>query len=197
LTCVLPRVVLTSFDATKAVVMMVTATGANLDAERTSLLQRLEEQRDFLRVTLKGLDDEQAARRTTVSELTLGGLLKHVTGTERDWIAFIQDGPSEKVVDYDDPAVWQEHADSFRLVEGETLASALEDYERAARETERVVTALPNLEVSHPLPPAPWFAEGASWSARDVLLHILRETAQHSGHADIIREALDGQRTMG
>jgi hypothetical protein len=53
--------------------------------------------------------------------------------------------------------------------------------------------------VSHPLPEAPWFSPGTSWSARTVLLllHILAETAQHASQADIIREALDGAKTMG
>ncbi|MEE2043929.1 DinB family protein [Nocardiopsis sp. NPDC006198] len=177
--------------------MMATTTEKVLDAERASLLRALGEQRDFLRFTLRGLDDEQAARRTTVSELTLGGLLKHVVSTERSWADFIRNGPAPTEVDYDDPSTWQEHADSFRLLDGETLAGVLEDYELAAGETERLVAELPDLEVSHPLPSAPWFPEGGSWTARDVLLHILRETAQHCGHADIVREGLDGQKTMG
>ena len=177
--------------------MMVTATSTSTNIESASLLRSLAEQRGFLRVTLAGLDDEQASRRTTVSELTLGGLVKHVTQTERNWVAFIREGTPATTADYEDPSTWKEHADSFRLLDGETLAGALEDYERAAEETERAVADLPDLEVSHLLPAAPWFPEGASWSARDVLLHILRETAQHCGHADIIRESLDGRRTMG
>ena len=47
------------------------------------------------------------------------------------------------------------------------------------------------------LPEAPWFTPGESWSARRVLLHIIAETAQHAGHADIIRESLDGAKSMG
>ncbi|MBV9583186.1 MAG: DUF664 domain-containing protein, partial [Chloroflexi bacterium] len=46
-------------------------------------------------------------------------------------------------------------------------------------------------------PEAPWFERGARWSARRVLLHLIAETSQHAGHADIIREALDGAKTMG
>jgi hypothetical protein len=83
------------------------------------------------------------------------------------------------------------------MQEGETLAGLLKEYEEAARETEKVVANLPDLEVSHPLPEAPWFEPGASWTARQVLLHVLAETSQHSGHADIIRESLDGAKTMG
>lgn len=56
---------------------------------------------------------------------------------------------------------------------------------------------LPDLDMSQPLPEAPWFEAGARWSARRVLPHVLAETAQHAGHADIIRESLDGAKTMG
>ena len=47
------------------------------------------------------------------------------------------------------------------------------------------------------LPEAPWFEQGASWSARRVLAHLIAETAKHAGHADIIRESIDGPKTMG
>ena len=56
---------------------------------------------------------------------------------------------------------------------------------------------LPDLDATQPLPQAPWFEPGARWSARRVLLHIIAETAQHAGHADILRESLDGAKTMG
>ncbi len=54
-----------------------------------------------------------------------------------------------------------------------------------------------DLDVAHPLPKAPWFEPGATWSVRRVILHILAETSQHAGHADILRESIDGQKTMG
>ena len=53
------------------------------------------------------------------------------------------------------------------------------------------------LDAAQPLPEAPWFEPGARWSARRVLLHVIAETAQHAGHADIMRESLDGAKTMG
>jgi hypothetical protein len=53
------------------------------------------------------------------------------------------------------------------------------------------------LDATQPLPEAPWFPPGASWTARRVALHILAELAQHSGHADIIRESIDGAMSMG
>ena len=73
----------------------------------------------------------------------------------------------------------------------------LAEYERVAARTDALVESLPDLGAAHPLPPAPWFAPGATRSARRVFMHIVAETAQHSGHADIIRETIDGQKTMG
>jgi hypothetical protein len=63
--------------------------------------------------------------------------------------------------------------------------------------TDNLEATLPDLDVSHPLPPAPWFPPGARRSARRVFLHLIAETAQHAGHADILRETIDGQKTMG
>ncbi len=70
-------------------------------------------------------------------------------------------------------------------------------YDEVAAETDELVRTLPDLDAAQPLPEAPWFERGASWSARRVLLHIIAETAQHAGHADILREAIDGAKTMG
>ena len=163
--------------------------------ERADLLASLAKQRHFLRFTTKGLSDEQAARRTTVSELCLGGLIKHVALTERQWTRFIVEGPSVMAFDPADAAgTW---ADAFRMVDGETLAGLLEEYGQIAAETEELVRTMPDLDAEQPLPDAPWFERGASWSARRVLLHIIAETAQHAGHADILREAIDGAKSMG
>jgi uncharacterized damage-inducible protein DinB len=172
-------------------------TAAGLAAERADLLQTLARQRHFLRFTTRELGDEQARQRTTASALTLGGLVKHVAATEERWVSFILEGPSAMASPVAGEAAASAWADSFRMTEGETLAGLLAGYEQAASRTEQVVTGLPDLDASQPLPEAPWFPPGARWSARRVLLHLIGETAQHAGHADIIRESLDGARSMG
>lgn len=91
------------------------------------------------------------------------------------------------------PVDW---AAGFQMAEGETLAGLLDRYDGVAGHTAELVATL-DLDSSHPLPVAPWFEPGVSWSVRRVLLHVIAETAQHAGHADIIREAIDGQKTMG
>jgi Protein of unknown function (DUF664) len=163
--------------------------------ERADLLETLAKHRSFLRQTVRGLTDEQVAQRTTVSELCLGGVIKHVAMTEQGWVDFIIQGPV--AIGSSDQAAMEAHAAGFRMLAGETLASVLGRYEEVASRTDELVGSLPSLDASHPLPEAPWFEPGARWSARRVLLHIIAETAQHAGHADIIRESLDGAKTMG
>ncbi|SHI61742.1 DinB family protein [Streptomyces sp. 3214.6] len=166
--------------------------------ERADLLEALAKQRHFLRFTTRDLTDEQLGQRTTASELCLGGLIKHVTSVERSWAAFILEGPSAMP---DFTSMTQEdfakRADEFRMLPGETLAGVLKDYDEVAHRTDELVATLPDLDADHPLPSAPWFEPGLRWSARRVLLHIVAETAQHAGHADIIRESLDGSKSMG
>ena len=116
--------------------------------------------------------------------------LRHV---ERQWIEFIQIGPSAMAWDASGIAAY---LDGFRMLEGETLAGLLAEYERVAARTDELVRTLPDLDAAQPLPEAPWFEPGARWSARRVLLHLIAETAQHSGHTDIIRESLDGAKSM-
>ena len=165
-----------------------------LTGERTDLLQALRRHRGFLLQTVDGLTDEQAAATPTASELCLGGLVKHVTRMESRWRGFITDGPAAMAMDENSYA---DHTNSFRMLPGETLAGILEGYAESARRTDELVTSLPDLDASHPLPEAPWFEPGARWSARRVILHLIAETTQHAGHADILRETIDGQKSMG
>jgi len=166
--------------------------------ERSALREYLAYHQSAFVAVAYGLTDEQARQRTTVSELCLGGLIKHVASVERGWANFILEGPSALggVSDMTE-ADWARRADGFRLLPEETLAGVLADYAEVASRTDDLVASLPDLDVAYPLPEAPWFPPGAKWSARHALLHIIAETAQHAGHADIIRESLDGAKTMG
>jgi len=167
--------------------------------ERADLLQSLAQHRFFLRFTADGLTDEQARERPTVSALSVGGLIAHVADMERGWVAFIEHGAAAfeaEAAQWSDDSGALDRADGFPLPEGQTLADVLATYERVAARTEEVVRAIPDLDAAHALPSAPWFEPGATWTARRVLLHLVAETAQHAGHADIIRETLDGHTTM-
>lgn len=172
------------------------------DAETTNLLSTLAARRYFLRSAADGLTDEQARLTPTVSTLSVGGLIKHLAHGEASWLQFVLHGPVDSI---DWAAVARgemspqlvEWEAAFELREDETLAGVLDAYAGVASETERIVTELETLDVAHPLPEAPWNEPGATMSARGVLAHLIGETAQHAGHADIIRETIDGKKSMG
>ena len=156
--------------------------------ERAALLSYLGQQRDGILYATYGLTDAQAMTRPSVSELSLGGLVKHAALVEQAWVGYLQDGDmSVFLPEYD----W---ADGFRLVEGETLADVVSFSAEVARTTEKVVTDLPDLgaPLARTGPGVPWIPAGLVWSPRWVLLHLIEETARHAGHADIVRESLDG-----
>ena len=124
-------------------------------------------------------------------------LIKHVTAVERQWARFIVDGPAPQP-DWRDGAAAQEVDErGSRCCRGDARRLLLADYAAVAAATDELVATLPSLDAEQPLPEAPWYEQGAKWSARQVLLHIIAETSQHSGHADILREAIDGAKTMG
>ncbi|HSO63620.1 MAG TPA: DinB family protein [Ornithinibacter sp.] len=173
---------------------MTTHDTADPAGERADLLDALRTHRYLLLHTVDGLTDEQAALRTTVSELTLGGLVKHVAATESQWCDFIEHGPSAMEGDGEDA---QERAAGFRMGPDDTLDALVEHFHQVADRTDALVESLPDLGTGHPLPPAPWFEPGATRSARRVFVHLVAEIAQHAGHADILRESIDGQKTMG
>lgn len=163
--------------------------------ERADLLESLAQARFFLRFPLRDLTDEQAALTPTASALCLGGLVKHVTRTERAWARFMAGDPAGLGVS-GAQSDWTEHANSFLMLPGESVQGLLAAYDEVAARTDELVGTL-DLDTAHPLPPAPWFEPGAHWSVRRVVLHLVAETAQHAGHADILRESIDGAKSMG
>ncbi len=174
-----------------------------MTTERDDILDTLRKHRGLFRVTVRDLSDEQAAATPTVSALSLGGLIKHVSAVEKTWADFVLHGPAEQPdVDWADvdwtnpPPAVVEYQNGFRMLEGETLEGLLAAYDEVAAATDALVVSV-DLEERHPLPAAPWFEPGASWSNRRVFAHVVAETAQHAGHADILRETIDGQRSMG
>jgi hypothetical protein len=181
---------------------------STLDGERADLLATLATARSALTGTIRGLSDEQLGERPTVSALCLGGLIKHVASIEEAWMRFVVDGPSAMRYDLPDGVTWADlaagtarefpqwaidHQNDFRMLPGETLAGILARYEQVAARSEEVIATIPELSATHPLPEAPWNEPGAVRSARRVLMHVIAETAQHAGHADILRETLDGR----
>ncbi|WP_369224257.1 DinB family protein [Streptomyces sp. R39] len=155
--------------------------------ERGALLSFIEEQRGGIRRALLGLTDEQAASKPSASELSLSGLLKHAAEVEQSWIARAKQEP---------PAIERDQTnwhETFQLVGDETVTSQLAHWEQVAAETEKFIRSVPSLDDTFPLPPDPWFPPEGRVSMRWVCLNLIRELARHAGHADIIRESLDGK----
>jgi uncharacterized damage-inducible protein DinB len=160
----------------------------SLTDEREILLAYLAQQRQGVRNAAYGLTDDQARRTPLASSLSVGGLIKHLADAERGWIDVVLQRAASSG---DDGA--SAYLDSFSLGPDESLSGVLADYDEVARETEAVMAAL-DLDQAVPVPRgAPWFpADVEAWSVRWVLLHLIEETARHAGHADLIRETLDG-----
>ncbi|MET9667521.1 DinB family protein [Streptomyces sp. NPDC006475] len=155
--------------------------------ERGALLSFVEAQRGAIRRSVLGLTEEQAASRPSASELTLSGLLKHVAETELNWLRMAQERPNEKARTEE---TW---GDSFRLVGDETIPGTLAFWELVAKETEEFIRSVPSLDDTFPLPEAPWFPADGRVSMRWLLVHLVEEIGRRAGHADIIRESLDGK----
>ena len=157
--------------------------------EKSLLLSYLAQQRDGVRNAAYGLTDEQARLTPTAGALSIGGLVQHVAGTERHWIDMVIGVTDDRPVE-ERMAGYQ---DAFVLGEGQTLAGALDRYAEVARRTEEALAGI-DLSQAVPVPKGvPWFpADLDAWDVRWVLLHLIEETARHAGHADIVRESIDG-----
>ena len=151
--------------------------------ERDALLHFLSQQRDALIAAAFELTEDEARSTSCVSALTVAGLIQHATATERTWIDIMLG--LEPLTDEEDPQ-------RFRLADDTTVADLVADYRRAAAETEEIVLGLDDLDLPVRLPTAPWFPPDTVVSARWVLFHLIQETCRHAGHADIVREAIDG-----
>lgn len=174
---------------------------ASSAVEREDLIASLGHARFFVRYPARGLDEEQVRRRTTPSSFCLGDIIKHVTAMEQMWSDFMMDGKEAIAKDGRDfvdwtPEEFADYAAASKMQPEDTLADLLAEHERVGAETDARVRQIDSLDLVRELPRAPWPMD-EEWSLRRTVLHIVAETVQHAGHADIIREALDGAKSMG
>jgi hypothetical protein len=156
--------------------------------EREALTRYLAQERYVLTLTAHGLTDEQARLAPSPSPLSVAALIKHSAAVEEFWIGLVQG----IVPDRDSGA--DEYQDNFRLGPDETLDTLLDRYAEVAARTDAVLEGINDLGQAVKKPAGvPWFPEDVdAWSVRWVLLHLISETARHAGHADIVRESIDG-----
>jgi hypothetical protein len=162
--------------------------------ERNALREFLAYQQSAFVAVAYGLTDEQARSTPTVSTLSIGGLIKHITGVQRGWMARVAAAPHEPPADdrpFEERAA--EYQDEYVMRPDETLAQLLDALTRQNAASLRLVETA-DLDTAVPVPrDAPWFPSDVdAWSVRWVFEHLLTELARHAGHADIIRETIDG-----
>ena len=164
---------------------------ARLD-EAAALATFLREQVESVRTAAFGLSEEEARQSPSRSALSLGGILKHLGIT---WPTWQTRGACERGERGWEPTEtdFALFYGSFALTEGETLEQVLRQYDDATAALIAAVESMdPDAEVL--AAPAPWFGrlEPMPMTARMLALHQIEEFARHAGHADIIREHLDG-----
>ena len=155
--------------------------------EREGLLGFLAQQRYVLGLAAFGLTEDELRLSPSISSLSLAGLIKHCAAVEEYWMGLVTGNhvPVASEADYQS---------NFELGPEELLRGLIERYEAVAASTEEIVASIPDLGREVPVPKdAPWLPEDIeAWSVRWVLLHLITETARHAGHADIVRESIDG-----
>jgi uncharacterized damage-inducible protein DinB len=162
--------------------------------ERSALREYLAYHQSAFFAVAHGLTDEQARLTPTVSELSIGGLVKHVAAMQRTWmsrVAAAPDAPPKDPRPFDEIA--KNFAEQHVMRPDETLDGLLSELEAENANSLRLVETA-DLSAKVPVPQdIPWFPKGIKdWSVRWVILHVINELTRHSGHADIIRESIDG-----
>jgi uncharacterized damage-inducible protein DinB len=150
-------------------------------AERAALATWLDFYRSQLLAKLDGLDDEQAGRRVVGSLTTLQGLVRHLTKVEHVWFVTVIEGSPEPA-----PFGWPDVRDGdFRLGDSAGLAADVEAYLAACARSREIAAGVGLDDVRQ-------HRKFGQVDVRWIMLHMIEEYAQHNGHADIIRELIDG-----
>lgn len=162
--------------------------------EITGYAEYVDQQLEALRASAHGLTEEQARLTPTRSALSIGGIIKHTS--------YVIASPDEKAARVEEGGAIGEDAyaafmDTFALREEETLAGTIEVFDRrriAVVEWIRGSEAAQEITV----PPAPWYGlmNSSQAALRYSFVHFVEELARHAGHADIIREQIDGATTL-
>jgi uncharacterized damage-inducible protein DinB len=157
----------------------MTATPYTAD-EKTTLLAALQSHRDVMLWKLDGLSDNEIRRAMGPSGTSLLGLVKHLANAEYGWFCETFGRPTEPLTD----SAQDPEAD-MRAAEGESTEAIVGFYRRAWAAADAAILELP-LDTT-----------GTSYSdktvsLRWVLVHMIEDTVRHAGHADILRELIDG-----
>lgn len=162
--------------------------------ERSALREFLAYHQSAYFAVSYGLTDEQARSAPSASGLSIGGLIKHVTVMQGSWMARVAAAPGRPPKeDRSSEQVAKEYTEQHVMRQDETLPGLLRAFE-AQNATSLQLVETADLDAEVPVPrDVPWFSKDQPpWSVRWVILHVINELARHAGHADIVRETVDG-----
>lgn len=158
--------------------------------EITGIVNYLEQQLTAIRSAAFGLTEEQARATPCRSTLSIGGIIKHSAQGLRGSVQRLTSGVVDAPLDAE---AFAAYADGFVVRDDETVAGTIDDFDKARAELIAVLASVdPAAETL--APPAPWegIFDARPIHARYYLMHLVEEYARHAGHADIVREEIDG-----
>lgn len=158
--------------------------------EITGLVNYVDQQLVAIRAAAFGLTEEQARATPCRSALSIGGIIKHAAYGMRGSLKRLTTEAVEESISAEAYAAF---ADSFAVRDDETVAGTIEDFDEV-RDPFLAAVAATDPAAGTTAPPAPWHGidEARPIRARYYLVHLIEEYARHAGHADIIREQIDG-----
>jgi hypothetical protein len=158
--------------------------------EITGLVAYVDQQLTAIRASIVGLTEEQAREQPCRSSLSIGGLLKHAVHGMTSNTQRLTTGDHSRPLD---AAAFEAYQGSFALGDGETGAAVLAAFD-AAKEAFLAALAATDPAETITEPPAPWSGifDARPANARYLIVHQVEEFARHAGHADILREQIDG-----
>lgn len=161
-------------------------TGTELHDERSVLVDYLRVYRLTMEMKCAGLDAEQLSRRSVLpSTMSLLGLVRHMADVERNWFRRVMAGEDAP------PLYWAEGEPDVEwtgaVADPEVVARAWADWRAEVGYAERYVTGAGDLGIRGTM------RDGNTVSLREVLVHMIEEYARHCGHADLLRERIDGR----
>lgn len=159
--------------------------------EKETLWNYLRHYRLTLEMKCDGLDAEQMARRSVPpSTLSLLGLVRHLAKVERGWFQEVLAGGGEDLPPlYHDPARPDVDVDfEDAVADPAVVEQAWADWRREVRDADAWMETLPEDDLGRMVP-----RRGDEIPVRDILVHMIEEYARHVGHADLLRECIDGR----
>ncbi len=161
--------------------------------EVTTLRAFLDYHRDTLRWKVAGLTQEQLAQTRAPSSLTLGGLVKHLALVESNWFEVVLGRgpimPPFDTVDWEDDPDWE-----FHTAAADAPEQLLALFDDAVARADRAIDAgLAKAGLETAVERTNRAGEPQQFSLRWIMLHMIEEYARHNGHADLLRESIDGQ----